>query len=430
VSPYSYTPRRIITAYVAMVGVFTLAASLIWAINTIFLIRLGGLSLFQVMLVNAIYTVGQMVFEVPTGVIADTIGRKASILLCMVTLLIATLLYVVTPRFGWGFAGFAAASVLIGLGYTFQSGATEAWLVDALDSCDYEPPKERVFARGQIAMGAGMLTGSLLGGLLGQIDLTLPYLIRAGLLAVCFVVVLVMVHDAGFKARPLKASTFGVESRKIFDAGVRFGWRSPVVRPLLLISALGGLFFMYGFYAWQPYVLGLLGNENAVWLLGVAQAGFSAAGIAGNAVVGRLMGEGEQRRDPAKVLEWSAWAGAGITLAIGGVGFLAMKPGIAPAAIAIALWIAYGVVGGVGNPVRMGYINAHIPSTERATVLSLDAFFADAGGVVGQPAFGWLSDRYSIQLAWLIGGSFVALSGPLYRKSGAAAKRAVGASES
>jgi len=405
-----------------MTLVFTLAASLIWAINTIFLIRLGGLSLFQVMLVNSIFTVSQMVFEVPTGVIADTIGRKASILLCTVTLLVSTLLYVLTPRFGWGFAGFAAASVLIGLGYTFQSGATEAWLVDALDSCGYAPHKERVFARGQIAMGIGMLTGSLLGGLLGQVDLTLPYLVRAGLLAVCFVVVLVMVRDAGFESRPLKASTFATESRRIFDAGVRYGWRSPVVRPLLWVSAVGGVFFMYGFYAWQPYVLDLLGKPNSVWVLGVVQAGFSAAGIVGNSAIGRIMRQGERRRDPAKVLEWSAWTNAGLALSIGSVGFLALQPGPLPAAIAIVLWLLFGVVFGVAGPVRMGYINDHIPSAQRATVLSLDAFFGDAGGAAGQPALGWVSDRYSVQLAWVIGSAFVAAAAPLYRSSGKAAR--------
>ena len=287
----AYTTRRIIAAYVSMTTVFTLAASLVWAVNTIFLIRLGGLSLFQVMLVNAIYTVGQMVFEVPTGVVADTIGRKASILLSLATLIVSTLLYVVTPRFGWGFAGFAVASVIIGLGYTFQTGAIDAWLVDALDSCEYEPPKERVFARGQIAGGIGMLGGSLLGGLLGQIDLVLPYVVRAGLIAVCFVVVVVMVRDEGFEPRPLKVSTFGSETKRVFDAGARYGWSSTVVRPLLWVSAIGGVFFMYGFYSWQPYVLGLLGDQNAVWLLGVVQAGFSAAGIVGNTLVGRIMGK-------------------------------------------------------------------------------------------------------------------------------------------
>ena len=76
-----YTPRRVIFAYLSTSGLFTLATSLIWAINTIFLIQRGGLTLFEVMLVNTVYLVAQMLCEVPTGVIADTIGRKASYLL-------------------------------------------------------------------------------------------------------------------------------------------------------------------------------------------------------------------------------------------------------------------------------------------------------------------------------------------------------------
>jgi len=417
-----YTTRRVTFAYVSMSGVFTLAASLIWAINTIFLIQLGGLTLFEVMLINAIYTVGQMVFEVPTGVVADTIGRKASILLSLGTLIVSTLLYVLTPRFGWGFAGFAVASVIIGLGYTFQSGAIDAWLVDALDASGFELPKERVFARGQIASSAGMLVGSLAGGLLGQVDLTLPYLVRAVLLAVCFVVVLVMVRDAGFEPRPLRISNFSEETRRVFDAGIRYGWRSRVVRPMLWVSALGGVFFMYGFYAWQPYVLKLLGNDNAIWLLGVAQAGFAAMGILGNMLVGRLMGAGADRRDPAKVLEVSVWCNTAIVLGIAAVGFLSLKPGILPAAIAITLWLLFGLLFGIYGPIRMGFINEHIPSSERATVLSLDAFFGDAGGAIGQPALGWVSEKASIQLAWLIGGAVMGLSAPLYRRAGAAAR--------
>ncbi len=423
-----YTARRAIVAYVLMSGTFTLAASLIWAINTIFLIRNGGLTLFEVMLVNAIYTVAQMVFEVPTGVIADTIGRKASIILSMVTLVISTLLYVLTPSMGWGFAGFAVASVIIGLGYTFQSGAVDAWIVDALDSCGYEHPKERVFARGQIAGGLGMLVGSLLGGVLGQVSLVLPYVVRAGLVAVCLVLVAALVRDEGFTPRALHWSTFGTETRRVFDSGVRYGWRSPVVRPLLWVSAVGGVFFMYGFYAWQPYVLGLLGDQSLVWVLGVAQAGFSAASIVGNMLVGRIMRQGDGRRDQAKVLAVMAWVDAALVIGIGVIGFMGLPAGWLTGGAAIVLWMGFGLVFGVSGPIRMGYINEHIPSAERATVLSLDAFFADAGGAVGQPALGWVSDRRSIQLAWLIGSAFLLAVAPLYRVSGraAAAKRREG----
>jgi len=413
--------RRVINAYVLLSVLFTLSASTIWAINTIFLIRLGGLDLFQVMLVNTVFTVASLVFEVPTGVIADTIGRRASVLLSIVTLILSTLLYVVTPRMGWGMWGFAAASVLIGLGFTFQTGAVDAWLVDALDSCGYLQAKERVFARGQMASAVGMLVGSLLGGLLGQIDLALPYLVRAGLLGTALVAVLVTVHDEGFQPRPLKWSTFGAEARRIAHAGTVYGWRSPVIRPLLWASALGGVFFMFSFYAWQPYVLELLGRDY-VWLLGVVQAGFSAATILGNTLVPKIMRAGAHRRDPARVLAATAWLDALLAVAIAGVGFLAMRPGVVPAAIAIVLWLGWGLSFGIYTPVRMGFINEHIPSSERATVLSLDAFFGDAGGAVGQPTLGWVSQKASIQLAWLIGSAFLLAVPSFYRVAGRAAE--------
>jgi MFS family permease len=417
-----YTPRKVITAYIAVGCAFTLAASLIWAINTVFLIRVGGLDIFTVMLVNTVYTVAQMVFEIPTGVIADTIGRRASILLSMATLLVATLLYVITPVFGWGFLGFAAASVLIGIGFTFQTGAVDAWLVDALAATGYDKPTERVFAWGQSAGAVGMLVGSLLGGVLGQVNLSLPFVVRTVLLGVAFLVTLLMVRDAGFTPRPLKLSTFGAETRTIFDAGVAFGWHNRVVRPLFLISGLGGLFFMYGFYAWQPFVLELLGRDY-VWLLGVVQAGFSAANIAGNFLVAPIMREGDRRRNPAKALAVASVLEFAIAVAIGVTGFaFAGRPGVVPAGIAIAMWLLWGLVFGASGPIRAGYINAHIPSAQRATVLSLDAFFSDAGGAVGQPALGWLSKRSSIAFAWLIGSAGLALAAPLYLTSGRAAK--------
>jgi len=226
---WTRTARGVVTVYLLLGGLFTLGASLIWAINTIFLLRVGGLSLFETMLVNSVFTIGQMVFEVPTGVIADTIGRRASIVLSMITLAISTLLYVLTPQFGWGMTGFVVGSVLLGLGYTFQTGATDAWLVDALDATGWERPRERVFAWGQICANVGMVAGSLLGGLLGQVNLVLPYLVRTALLVVCFIVALLLVHDLGFTPRPLHASTVGAEGRRIFSAGVRYGWRSPVI---------------------------------------------------------------------------------------------------------------------------------------------------------------------------------------------------------
>ncbi len=418
---HDQTPRTVVAAYLWSGGLFSLAASLIWAINTVFLIREGGLSIFQVMLVNGSFTLAQLVFEVPTGVVADTIGRRASILLASGTLAVSTALYVVTPPLGWGLGGFVGASVLLGLGFTFQTGAVEAWVVDALAATGSAMPTEQVFARGQIAFGSGMLVGSVLGGVLGQVDLALPFVLRAMLLVGVFGVVWALVHDVGFEPRTLSVRTFGEESRRILAAGVRFGWHNRVVRPLFAISGLGGLFYMYAFYAWQPYVLDLLGRDY-VWLLGLAQAAFSAASIVGNTLVGRIMGDGEDRRDPAKVCAVAAVADFGIAVAMAGVGLVSVEPGVVPAGLALALWIAWGAVFGAYGPVRAAFLNEHIPSAERATVLSIDALFADAGGAVGQPALGWLSDRASIPVAWSVGSLGLLAGVPLYAVAGRAAR--------
>ena len=93
----------------------------------------------------------------------------------------------------------AVASILLGLGFTFFSGAVEAWLVDALAATGFDGDLESVFGRGQIVSGIAMLTGSVAGGLIAQAtSLGVPFLVRAGVLAVMFVVALRLMHDVGF----------------------------------------------------------------------------------------------------------------------------------------------------------------------------------------------------------------------------------------
>src|SRR5919198_732457 len=130
------TSRSIQRTYLLLMLGNTLAASLIWGINTIFLLD-AGLSNLEAFAANAFFTAGMVVFEVPTGIVADTVGRRASYLLGTVTLAASTLLYVMLWRLEAPFWAWAVASLLLGLGFTFFSGAVEAWLVDALRATDY-----------------------------------------------------------------------------------------------------------------------------------------------------------------------------------------------------------------------------------------------------------------------------------------------------
>ncbi len=122
-----------------------------------------------------------VIFEVPTGIVADTIGRRVSYLLGTVTLTVATLLYVLlwqieAPLWEW-----ALVSIMLGLGFTFFSGAIEAWLVDALHATGFTGSLESVFSRGQIVGGVAMLTGSVAGGFIAaETSLGVPFCCAPG----------------------------------------------------------------------------------------------------------------------------------------------------------------------------------------------------------------------------------------------------------
>ena len=125
------TPRAVQRTYLLLTLGNTLAASFIWGINTIFLLD-AGLSNLEAFAANAFFTAGMVLFEVPTGIVADTVGRRASYLLGTITLTVTTLLYVWLWEIHAAFWLWALASLGLGLGFTFFSGAVEAWLVDAL----------------------------------------------------------------------------------------------------------------------------------------------------------------------------------------------------------------------------------------------------------------------------------------------------------
>ena len=102
--------RRVKRIYLLLTLLSTLAASFIWGINTLFLLD-AGLSNVQAFAANAFFTAGMMIFEVPTGVVADIWGRRTSYLLGAGTLLLSTLLYLLMWRTHAALWGWAIASI-------------------------------------------------------------------------------------------------------------------------------------------------------------------------------------------------------------------------------------------------------------------------------------------------------------------------------
>jgi MFS family permease len=247
-------------SYLLLAGLYTLSASIIWGVNTLFLLD-AGLDIQGVFVANAIFTASMALFEIPTGVLADTRGRRASFLLSVAVIFLGTLGYVGTAAIGGGLLLFSLWSIVLGLGYTFYSGATEAWLVDALEATGHEGGLDQVFATSSIVTTAAMLVGTISGGVLGSIDLAVPFLVRSVLLVVVFVVAFFTMHDLGFTPKTMELAAMPSEMKRIARASVTYGWENRSVRLLIIAGFFQASFMAWGFHAWQPYFLELLGQN-------------------------------------------------------------------------------------------------------------------------------------------------------------------------
>jgi MFS family permease len=392
------TPRSIQRTYLTLLLGNTLAASLIWGINTIFLLD-AGLSNLEAFAANAFFTAGMVLFEVPTGIVADTIGRRVSYLLGTLTLMASTFLYVLLWQIGAPLWEWAIASMLLGLGFTFFSGAVEAWLVDALTATGYTGELETVFGRGQIVSGAAMLVGSVAGGFIArQTSLGVPFVLRGLVLIVMFGLAFRLMHDVGFT--PEKGGRPLAEMRKIATNSVDYGWRVPAVKWLMVESLFTGGVGIYAFYALQPYLLELYGDPQAYQVAGLVAAIVAGAQIAGGIAAPRIR-RLFRRRTSALIVT------AGLSVvALGLIGLVESFWAV------IGLIVVWGLLFAATLPIRQTYLNGLIPSRQRATILSFDSMMSSTGGVWTQPLLGRAADAWGYAPSYLIGAGISILALP------------------
>jgi len=392
-------PEKIIRSYYVIAGLYTLSASLIWGVNTLFLLD-AGLDILEVFIANAFFSVGMAVFEIPTGVLADTRGRRLSFLLSLSVLSLGTLGYVSISLLGGGLALFSLMSVILGLGYTFYSGAVEAWLVDALNAVGYQGSLDQVFARTEFISGAAMLVGTVGGGLLGQIDLAIPFVGRSLLLILLFGFAFVTMHDIGYQPRTLSLERIPEEMKAVAQASLKFGLGNASLRLIFLMSLIQSGFLYWGFYAWQPYFLDLLG-QDAVWVAGVIAAFISLATMTGNGLVEWITRFCGKR---TTLILWATAIGGLATIGVGLTGSFW---------VAVILLLVYMATTGVSTPVIHAYMHQVIPSGQRAAILSLNSMVGSGGGILAQTGLGYVSRVSSIASGYILGGAVSLLVLPL-----------------
>ncbi|HET9992835.1 MAG TPA: MFS transporter, partial [Kofleriaceae bacterium] len=292
----------------------------------------------------------------------------------------------------------AVASVLLGLGYTFFSGALDAWLVDTLKHTGYDGDLDHIFAKGQIINGAAMLLGTVAGGFIAQLtSFGVPYLVRCGLQVLGFAVAFVIMKEIAFTP---STKRLGTQIAALGKAALNYGFGKRPIRWTLLAAPFYMGTGIYGFYAAQPYLLKLYGDPHAIGIAGIAAAGIAGTQIAGGFAVPFIRRRFRRR---THILLASALVTV-VALALIGL--------VQNFYVVVALLLVWAMASAASVPVRQAYLNSLIPSEQRATVLSFDSMVSSSGGVVFQPILGRVADTLGYATSYIVSAGIACISLP------------------
>ncbi len=343
--------------------------------------RARGLDFLHIGLLNSVYALTAIVFEVPTGALADRFGRRRAMILGALLMAAGCLVNFQGTSFWW----FALGEGLLALGMTLTSGADSAYLYDRLAQAgrSHEYRMREGSATASKLLGAGLAL--VAGGYLAERSLALTY---AASSVVCGLAALVAV---AMHERPLverRRSPRGVWSG--FGAGILRASvmvvRQPELRLAVIFSLLAFTLLRVGLYLHPAYLQSVgFSNAGTGWIL----AGLSVVGA-----VGAFAVEPVRRRIGEAGLVWGLPMLLGLTYAC---------LTSAVAAVGVALLVVQAWCNGIYSPLSKELLNREIhESRQRATVLSVESMFRRLAFGVFAPVAGWLVDRSGLVGARLL----------------------------
>lgn len=362
----------------SFLGNLSLATALTLA--SVYAITDAGLGAFQLILVGVFLEASVLLFEVPTGVVADVFGRRRSILIGTALIGVSFILWGLVPAL-WAIL---LAQVGWGLGYTFRSGAVQAWLADEVG----EVEANRLFLRGSQTALAGAFAGTLAAIALGSISLGLPLIVGGAGHLVVVILLLIAMPEHGFS----RVSHVEGGARRSLRSSLRAPLRDavalvrsrPVIGSILAIAVLHGAASETMDRLWELRLLEEFTFPTIGPLDGIA-GWFGAINLV-SMVLAIVATEIVRRRiDPSS---HRAVTGVLMALQLSLIVSIAVFASAPVAAVALsALW-AYWLVRDIVAPLSEAWLNQHLESSSRATVFSF-AGQADAlGQLAGGPLLG------------------------------------------
>lgn len=340
-----------------------------------------GLTLTQIMTLQAIYSISVAIFEIPSGYIADVFGRKKSIILSSILCFLG---YVIFSNFS-NFYFFAFAEVLIGIGGSLMSGSDSALIYDSLleenNKKDYTKIEGRNYAIGNFSESFA----AILGGLLATTSLYLPVYIQTFVLFFSIPVAFSLVEPTIHRVNPMDRSIKAIVGAIHYSLFVNLK-----LRWLIIFSGCMGFATLSIAWFAQPLFKDL---EIDIFYFGILWASLNAAA----GVTSFNSHIFEKKVSPFNLM---LIVSSIMIISFFLIGF------ISHISVLIFVFLIY-LLRGVITPVLRSYINDITPSNKRATVLSIRSFFIRIFFASMAPIIGYIADSYDLDYAFYFIAIFV-----------------------
>lgn len=396
-------PAEPVRTYYVLSGFSSFCYVLTFTLSLVYFVKDVGLNPLEMVLVGTVLEATVFLAEVPTGVVADLVSRRLSVIIGLLLIGPAFLLQASVQTF----AAVLAAQVVWGIGYTFTSGALQAWITDEIGA----DRVAAVFTREQQLHLTARVLATVTAGGLGLISLALLMMVSGfGFLALA-VAMLVVMPERNFTPTPKGDRDTFTHVTSTLVEGLKVARRRPVVRYFLLISVLAGLSSEAFDRLWTVRVLNDLGlptlfgqDSPAIWFAVFALIS-TVLSLATSLVVNKVSAERVNSLHPNGLLALlTVLQVAGIAgLAVFGNLWLALA----------ALWIRDAAVA-VALPIQTAWLNRNLDSQSRATVLSMNGQADAIGQVVGGPPLGALAYRTSLSTALVASAAILSPTALLY----------------
>ena len=377
-----------------------------FTVSAVYFVNTVNLDPLQLVLVGTVMELSIFIFEVPTGVVADTYSRRLSLVIGWLLMGAGLVVIGAVPEFAVILVGYA----LWGLGYTFTSGAHQAWITDEVGA-DHVG---RIFARGQQLAYAGGLVGVGVSVAVASWDLASAVILGGIIVAGFGVFSALFMPETGFTRAPAAERAGALrEMRTTAGRGARYVRMQPMLLLVVGIAFFAGASSESFDRLWQAHLIrdvGLpgIGALNPVVWFGILGAVTMVIGlIASQVLVRRFERVGQARLTKLLTVFTSVQVVAVVVFALAGNFALAV----------LGMWLYY-LTRSLINPVYQTWLNEQITDSRvRATVISITSQSDAIGEVAGGPAVGALGRATSLPIAMLAGGALLAPALALYGRA-------------